>query len=87
MRLLQLSGFRIMTVDAQRRSCFRQMEIKLCLPDLPSFVCRVASIAPHIQRSMAAALLRDVLALVVAREAQIVLLLARRSFQQLILIL
>ena len=55
-RLLEARILYIVTVDAQRRSAFGQMKIKLGFAALSGLVRDVASVAAHVERGMAAAL-------------------------------
>ena len=56
MRLLQLNVFRIMAIQAKRRSRLREMKLVLWSRFGPGLVRRVASVAAHVKRSMAASL-------------------------------
>src|SRR5450631_4452089 len=86
MRLLQGGLFRVMTVGAQRRSRFGQVELVFGCKIRTSFVRRVTAIAAQIQRGVAASFVRNIRALGVAGEAEIVFLLAGGRPQQLVLV-
>ena len=86
MSLLQIGVFRVVTVDAQRRSRFRQMEPVLQCRLGARLVRHMAGLAAHVERRVPAAFFRNIHALVVASEAKIIFLLSRRGLQQLILI-
>src|SRR5689334_22012323 len=86
MRFLQICGLRIVAIDAQSRSSFLQMEIEFLLARLARLVRSVASVAAHIERSVAAAFFRNVQALRMAIEAQVLSLIARHWLQQLIFV-
>ena len=87
MRLLQGFVFRVMAIDAQGRRRLREMEIKLDLPRLSGFVGHVTGVAAHVQRCVPAAFFRDVHSCGVAGQAKVIFLIARGSFQQLILVI
>jgi len=70
-RILQGSVFHIVAIDAERRSRFGQMEIKLGLSDLANLVRNVAGVAAHIESGVAAAFLRNIQSLLMAIEAEI----------------
>ena len=75
-----------MTIDAQRGSVLGQVEIEFALAPFARLVRDVAGVAAHVERGVAAALFRNIRALGVAGEAEIVFLVARGRLQQLKLI-
>src|SRR5579862_7129937 len=86
MCLLQACILNIVAVDTQRRSALGQMKIKLGLAALSGLMRDVASVAPHIECGVPAALLRHVQSLLVAIETKVLPLIARFRLQQLILV-
>lgn len=85
--LLQIGIFRVVTVKAQCRRGFGQMKAILGSIFCTRLVRDVASVAPHIEGGMPAALLRDIHSFAMAGEAQIVVLAgARGGLQQLVLV-
>ena len=86
MRLLQARVLRVMAVETQRGSALGQMEIELGLARFSRLVSEVAGLASQIKRRMAAAFFRDVQSLCVALETEILALVPRLRFQQLILV-
>ena len=85
-RFLQVGALYVVTIDAQRRRSFGQMKVELHLAGLARFVGGVAGVAAHVEGGVAAALLRDVDADLVAAQAEILLLVSRLGLQQLILV-
>lgn len=85
-RLLQGGVFRVMTVHAQRRGRFGEVELVLGRPVGAGFMCCVTGVAAQVEGSMAAAFFRNIRALRVAAETEIVFLLAGSRLQQLILV-
>ncbi len=85
-RLDERCVFRIVAVDTERWHGLGQVLIELDLADLSHFVGDVASVAPHVESGMTTALLRNIKPLIVASEAEVVLLLARGRLEQLELI-
>ena len=85
-RLLQIGGFRIMTINAERRRGLLQVKVEFLFPRLARLVRRVARVAAHIQRGVTTAFLGHVQPLRVAIEAEILAFVACHRFQQLILI-
>src|ERR1700688_2852886 len=86
MRLLQARVLGIMAVETERGSALGQMKIELGLARFSTFMGAVASVASQIERGMTAAFFRDVQSLFVAIETEILALVPRLRFQQLILI-
>src|ERR1700686_1054004 len=87
MRLLQARVLGIMAVETERGSALGQMEIELGLARFSTFMGAVASVASQIERGMTAAFFRDVQSLFVAIETEILALVPRLRFQQLILVI
>src|ERR1035437_7927168 len=85
-RLLQGGILRIMTIHAERRGGFGQVELIFGSEIRASFVRRVAGFTAHIERGVAAALGGNIRALGVAGEAEIVFLVAGGRLEQLILV-
>src|ERR1700756_2691146 len=85
MGLLQARVLRVMAVEAQRGSALGQMEIELGLAR-SRLVSDVTGLASQIERGMTAAFFRDVKPLCVALETEILSLVSRLRFQQLILV-
>ena len=81
MRLLQRRILHIVAIEAERRSRLGQVKLVLGSRIRAALVRRVAGVASHVERGMTAALLGNVQALVVAREAKIVFLVSDRRFQ------
>src|ERR1039458_3568912 len=86
-RLLQVRTLRVVAVQAKGRRRLGQMEIKFDLADLAGLVGDVASVATHVKRSVSTAFRRNVCTLVMAGEAEVVLLIARGRLQQLELVI
>ncbi len=85
MGLFQCCIFWIVAVEAESGSRFGQMEIKLGLPNLTRLMRGVASVATAIQGSVTASVLSQILgADVMAGEAEVVFLIPRGGFEQLI---
>ena len=76
----------IVTIDAQRGSVLGQVKIEFALAPFPRLVHGVAGVAAHVQRGVAAAAIRYIRPLRVARQAEIVLLIARGQLAPLVLI-
>jgi len=74
MRLLEAGVLGIVAVDAERRSGFGQVEVELRIALHSNLMSRVAGIAAHVERRMAAASCRNVQALRVAGEAEVIVL-------------
>ena len=74
MRLLQARVLDVVAIDAKRRSALGQMKIKLGLAGFSGLVGRVAGVASHVERGVAAAFFGDVQSLRVAVQAEILLL-------------
>jgi len=85
-RLLQRRVFHVVTIDAQRGRGLGQMEIKLRLADFADLMCRMAGIATHIKRRVAATLRSHIQPLRVALETKIRALISRCRLQQLIFV-
>jgi hypothetical protein len=86
-RLLQVSILGVVAIHTERRRRFGQMEIELGLPNLAGLMRDVASVAAHVEGGVAAAVFPRVFrANLVAGEAEIIVLIARGGFQQLILV-
>lgn len=64
----------VVTVEAERRRIFGQVILEFALVGIAGLVSDVTSIAPHVERGMAAALLRYIQALGMAGEAEILVL-------------
>lgn len=86
MGLLQACVLDVVAINAQCRSALGQMEVELGLARFPGLVGRVAGVASHIERGMAAAFFGDVQSLLVAIETEILAFVSRLGFQQLILV-
>ena len=86
MRLLQARVLRVMAVETERGGGLGQMEIELGLACFSRLVGEVAGLASQIERGMTAAFFRDVQSLCVALETEILSLVSRLRFQQLILV-
>lgn len=85
-RLLQGCIFRIVTFDAERRSALSQMEPVFNGRLGARLVRRVAGLAAHIECGVTAAFFRNVQALGVAGQTEVVFLLAHCSLEQLVLV-
>src|SRR5271166_499347 len=85
-RLLQVRPLGIVAIQTQGRRGLRQMEIKLRFSRFSGLVGYVAGVTTHIDSGMTATFRRNIRALTVATQAEIVLLISGRSLQQLILI-
>jgi adenylylsulfate kinase-like enzyme len=79
-RLLQGGIFRIVAIQAQRRSCFRQVKAVFQRRFRSGLVRDVAGVAAHVECSVTAAFFRNIHALVMAGEAEIIFLVARLAF-------
>ena len=77
-RLLQVRVFRIVTIRAQRRRSLRQVESVFRGGFGPRLMRRMAGVAAHVERSMAAALGRDIHPLLMAAEAEVGFFISRR---------
>lgn len=71
-RLDQIGIFRIVTIEAQHWGALGQVVVKLLLAPLARLVGDVAGLATHVERRVTAAVLRNVHALVVAAQTDIV---------------
>src|SRR6202140_5994812 len=87
MGLLQARLLRVMAVETERGSALSQMEIELGLARFSTLMGAVASVTSQIERGMTAAFFRDVQSLFVAVEAEILPLVPRLRFPQLILVI
>ena len=87
MRLLQVRVFYVVAVQAQSRSSFRKVELILGGGVSAGLVSDVAGLATHVESGMAAAFFRNVYPLVVAAEAEVLLLVSRGRLQQLVLVI
>ena len=70
-RLYQGLVFDIMTVRAQCRSSFGQMEVEFLLACGAGFMSHVAGIAAHVQSSMVTSHIRNIQALAMAVQTEI----------------
>ena len=84
--LLQIRIFGVMTIQAQRRSRFGQVEFVLFRRLGARFVRHVAGVATRDERGMAATLFRHMQTCLMATQAEIFFLVARRRFQKLVLV-
>ena len=86
MRLLKAGIFRVMAIQAQRRRALGQVKLVLRRQVGARLVRRMAGVAPHIERRVAATLLWDIRPLGVTAEAQVFFFVPGRRFQQLVLV-
>lgn len=82
-RLDQLFVLRVVTIQAERGRSFRQVVIEFLFAGLADFVGHVTGIAAHVESCMAAAALRNIGALGMAGEAEILFRVAGGRFDQL----
>ena len=87
MRLLKAGGLGIVTVQAKGGCGFREMELVLGREIGAGFVGGVAGIAAHIERGVAAAFCRNIQALRVAVETEVLALFAASGLKQLIFVI
>jgi len=87
MRLLQRGIFRVMTVCAERGRGFGQVKTIFNRRVCASFMSHMAGVASHVERSVTAAFFRNVEALRVTTQAEVIFLLSRGRLQELILVL
>ena len=85
-RLQQVGGGWIVTIEAERRRRLGQVIVELLLAFLARLVGSVAGVATHIERGVAAALLGNIQSLGVALKAEILAFVAGGRLQQLILV-
>jgi hypothetical protein len=83
---LQISAFRIVTVQAELRRGFREVEIKFLFAQFTSFVSYMTCLATRVQRGVPAAIFRNVKANIVAAQTEILFLITGRWFEQLVLV-
>lgn len=81
MRLLQRRILHVVAIHAECGSSLSEVIIELRFANFSNFVSRMASVASHIERGMAASLLWDVESLLVAIEAEILAFVARLRLQ------
>lgn len=84
--LLQRGILRVVTIEAKTRSRLGQMEVEFLLSLFAGLVGRMAGLAAHVERRMAAALLGNVDPDVVATQAEVFFLTSRGRLQKLILV-
>ena len=72
--LLQGCVFDIVAIDAKCRRALFQVEVELGLAGFSGFVGRVASVASHVERGVAAAFFGDVESLFMAIQAEVLTL-------------
>src|ERR1019366_2651397 len=76
----------VVAVDAERGDGLSQVIVEFLFPLFANFVRDVAGVASHVEGGVAAAFFGDVQTLIVAIETEVLALLSRRGFQQLILV-
>ena len=86
MCLLQVRAFRVVTVQTQTRTRFRQMKVEFRFSHFTRLVGRVASIAAHVERRVPAAFFCHFQSRVVAAQAEILFLVSRNRLEQLVLV-
>ena len=85
---LQICRFRIVTINAQCRNRFGEVEIEFLLALVSYLVDGVAGVASHIERGVTASPRRNIRALLMAAEAEVFLGIgARGGLQKLVLVI
>ena len=87
MRLLQACVLGVVTIQAQCRCGFGEVEIKFRLPFFAGLMGHVAGFASHVERRVATAFVGNVQSDLVATEAEILFFSAGAGFEQLELVI
>ena len=85
-RFLEVLGLYVVTIDAQLRSGLCQVIVELLLTALTNLVNVVASLTTHVERSVPAAVFRNIQSLSVAPQTEVLAFISGRRLEQLIFV-